>query len=487
MPQPSILDLQTPFDITALSEITFAQLQQWLSGTTPFADKGLIEITVDIVGVPQVPNANINPKWQNYIWIRQGATFVTPYIWNPNGSTDATFLNWVTVSSVSIAPGSITGSQIAPNTITPSNIASVLGTQVIGFNTAWLAVPSGSSYSTNGLLSNTTAYPSGGLLGGTFGNPTLANASIGPGVLSPQSVSGGTNPAISDIIIGAVTTLQLQNNGGVSSPSSQQQSAAAVDPQANIMVLNKSLVGTPSGANFSLNASGVAAAPGDLLGVNYDATLSQAGLVQIRKAITTLTEPTASLTTGNQIPYVPANTAPSGNIVPYSLGNLQGSIGGFPVGRVLQDVVVSDNTTTDTTNEATITTQPTTSTTDLITALAINFTPLNANSTLIIEGLINLSTNTNVHLIGALFITAGTGNSANSIAACASYASSSIRLLQIVIKYTVSASAVTARTYQLGFGAGASATTYYNSTDGATKLFGGSLGTPSWLRVTEVL
>jgi len=474
MSQPSILDLQAPFDITALSEITFAQLQQWLSGTTPYSDKGLIEITADIAGVPQVPNANTNPKWQNYMWIRQGATTVTAYIWNLNGSTDATFLNWVTVSSASIAPGSITGSQIAPNTITPSNISSVLGTQVVGFNTAWLATPSGSGYSTNGLLANTTAYPSGGLLGGTFGNPTLADASIGPGVLAPQSVSGGSNPATSDIITGAVSTLQLQNNGGVSSPTSLQQSLAAVDPQANIMVLNKSLVGTPTNSNFSLTASGVAVAPGDLLGVNYDATLNQAGLVQIRKAITSLVEPTANNATA-QIPVVPANTAASGNIVPYSLQNPQGANGGAPFGRLLQKVQFTNGTKkANTGNIASTSAAVVSNTTGLTSFFSDTFTPLSATSTLFVRAVIYLyPVATNVYSFGGIFTTAiGTGTAA-PIAFGTSIGALSSNMTPLVIEGNFAPGSTSLITFYLGFGVTGSSAIYTNSVDGASNIFGG--------------
>jgi hypothetical protein len=483
MSQPSILDLQAPFDITALSEITFAQLQQWLSGTTPYSDKGLIEITADVGGVPQVPNAVTNPKWQNYLWIRQGATTVTAYIWNPSGATDATFLNWVTVNSASIAPGSITGSQIAPNTITPSNISSVLGTQVVGYNTAWLAVPSGSGYSTNGLLANTTAYPSGGLLGGTFGNPTLANASIGPGVLAPQSVSGGTNSATSNVMTGAVTTLQLQNNGGVSSPGSLQQSTAAVDPQANVMVLNKSLVGTPSSSNFSLTASGVAAAPGDLLGVNYDATLNQAGFVQIRKAITTLAEPTASLTTGNQIPYVPVNTVPSGNIVPYSFSNLQGSLGGFPVGRILQQVTANTTVSQSTASTLAMTgTNPTTSNTVLYTGFGaagvIAFTPQSTASQIIIEIVMQMSNSNSGNVIAAILFN-GTTPVASSISQTEGTCST-----VLTIRYAISPASISTIDFGVYF-IGTSNTTYVNSYQG-TATGVAALLTSSY-KITEYL
>jgi hypothetical protein len=476
MSQPSILDLQTPFDITALSEITFAQLQQWLSGTTPFQGKGLIEITADIAGVPQVPDANTNPKWQSYLWIRQGATSVTPYVWNPNGSTDATFLNWVTVSSVSIAPGSITGSQIAPSTITASNISSVLGTQVIGFNTAWLAASSGSGYSANGLLTNTTAYPSGGLLGGTFGNPTLANASIGPGVLAPQSISGGTNPATSNIITGAITTLQLLNNGGVSSSSSQQQSTAAIDPQANIMVLNKSLVGTPNGANFSLSASGVSVAPGDLLGVNYDATLSQAGLVQIRKAITSLIEPTANNATA-QVPVVPANTIASGNIVPYSLQNPQGANGGAPFGRLLQKVQFTNGTKkSNTGNIASSSASVVSNTTGLTLLFSDTFTPFSNASALFVRAILYLyPAVTDVYSFGGIFTTAiGTGTAA-PIAFGISLGGTSSNISPLVIEGNFVPGSTSLITFYLGFGVTGSSAIYTNSIDGSSNVFGGLL------------
>ena len=233
-------------------------------------------------------------------------------------------------------------------------------------------------------------------------------------------------------------------------------------------------MGVPTTGNPSGTVQNVSA--GDVLCVNSAKT----GFCQASRSLLAVGEPTVQ--TFGQIPYI----APGGTATTYI--SPQGSLTGQPFGRILQDLLIQDTTGDSTSNNATLATLPTTSTTAVIAGLSVNITPLSASSSLIIEALINLTTGSaDTSVVGALFITAGSGTSANAIAAATNICHSTGKPIQILIKYEVSSSSVLARTYQLGFGATVNNPTTYNSVDGSTKLFGGTLGVVSWLRVTEYL
>ena len=133
-------------------------------------------------------------KWQNYVWLRVQPTYVTAYIWNPNGATDPTFLNWVTISSASIGPGSIQGFQIAANTIPATAIISLSSAQITGSVVAgWLAQLNiaNTAYATNGLMNNNSPI-FGDLngVGSTVAQPVIGNLAVTQGKLALQSVAG---------------------------------------------------------------------------------------------------------------------------------------------------------------------------------------------------------------------------------------------------------------------------------------------------------
>lgn len=132
MAAPSLIDLETPFDVTAYQTISGAQLEQLVAGTSPFTDKGLFILTVDVGGNPTVPNATTTAKWQTYGWIRVSATLVTMYLWNPNGAVDATFLKWISINVAGIGAGSIVNAMIADNTIQSVKIVSLDYAKVTG-------------------------------------------------------------------------------------------------------------------------------------------------------------------------------------------------------------------------------------------------------------------------------------------------------------------------------------------------------------------
>lgn len=153
----SLQDFIAGFDPTGQVTITAAQLLQIINSATPFSDSGLVKVTLDIVGFPDVPDAATNVKWQKYIWVRVQASAVVAYIWNPNAATDPTLLKWQTITVASIADGSVTNSKIANGAVTDDKIASVAYAKVSGAPAAF--PPSGAAT---------------GDLTGNYPNPTIA-------------------------------------------------------------------------------------------------------------------------------------------------------------------------------------------------------------------------------------------------------------------------------------------------------------------------
>jgi len=67
-------------------------------------------------GTPTVPDAAVTTKWQEYIWSRHleanNTNKAKIYVWNPNASSDATYLKWQEVSGAS-AFSDLTGTATA--------------------------------------------------------------------------------------------------------------------------------------------------------------------------------------------------------------------------------------------------------------------------------------------------------------------------------------------------------------------------------------
>ena len=485
MPQPSTVDFVAPFDPTGFTSITGAQLLQLVSGLYPNTGFGLNIVTADIAGDPQVPDASATTKWQNYLWIRQLATSVSVYVWNPNGITNSytnpstgvttSLLQWKPASSAFIGPGSITGQMIAPNTIQASNlVAEIPYSYITGGPTNAVLNNAGTDYVSDGLMNNNSLIF--GVLNGagsTVAAPKFGSQVIPSTAYGLQSISGSVTPGASAITDHSLTTEQLVSNGGNASTAA---TIAAVDPLTNIILPTTSIIGIPG--NTSLKQ---AVAAGDVLGVAYNANAAERGYVTISRAILGLADPNSQ--TYGQIPFVaPGQTT-------YTLIAGQGSNGGSsPLGRILQIVEYKSTATQiSNTNLALTGTTPTTSNTVLITGLgstgAMAFTPLSTASTLIVEVTVIVSNHSSspvgIHLFDGTTLKA---SSVTDIAAIDHVGNVNLRT-----DYQPGATtALSFGLYFAGVSGYSSINGIYASTTAVTALFNGGVATTS-VKITEYI
>jgi len=241
---PSTQDLQAPFDPTGYTSITGAQLLQYINGTYPGTDTGLvISTTDDNSGNADIPDATTDTKWQKYIWRRIGSVVITLYVWNPAGATDVYgtgFQKWQPAFSAAIGAGTIQGYQIANNTVTDINISDVNWSKISG---------------TPSTLNNGAA--AGGDLAGTFPDPVVAPLAITTSKIAVNAIKGGASNQLATGANGAT----LGDN---------------IAPTAN------SNLGSPSGGSTAIAAN-------DRVVINAAKT----GYSTVQKAIDALAEPTA--------------------------------------------------------------------------------------------------------------------------------------------------------------------------------------------------
>jgi len=467
MAQPSTQDLTAPFDPTAFTTITGAQLLQLVTGLSPNINTGFILISTDIAGVAQVPAANTTTKWQNYMWLRVQPTYVTAYIWNPNGATDPTFLNWVTISSASIGPGSIQGYQIAANTIPATSIISISSAQITGSVVAgWLAQLNlaNTAYATNGLINNNSPI-FGDLagVGSTVAVPVIAPLAVTQGKLALQSVAGNPVALTGQIKDNSITTLQLLGN---TSLASTPLLSAAVDPATNVIVPTKSIAGLPTSVNHTPTPN---VAAGDVLGVHVNVGGTIDGYCTINRAILSLVDP-IPVTDDNKI--VQVNSGGTG----YQL--TQGVNNGL-FGRLLSFLnlqsALSENTAV---NLALTGTAPTLGNTTLMTGFGssgtITFTPSSsgATSTLIITVTVQMSGSAIAPFI-VLF------NGTTPVAAAGCFAQNGT-LVPATMTYILTNPGTSAITFKVQYAA-ASGTSYINS------LVGTQTGVASLLKSSFII
>lgn len=158
-------NFELPFDPTGYTTINGAQLAQLVGGLGMASGIGMWIKTLDVLGVPSVPDVATYPQLAAFGWLRIGSNFATLYVWNPGAAIDPVFNQWIIANISSLPAGGITGSQIALATITDSNILSV----------GWGKLPSGGAV--------------GGVLTGSMPNPALANQSVLFGNIAPSATA----------------------------------------------------------------------------------------------------------------------------------------------------------------------------------------------------------------------------------------------------------------------------------------------------------
>lgn len=251
----SLTDFITGLDPTAFVSITGAQLAELVGLATPYTDKGLIVLTSDSAGIPAPPDATGTPKWQTYLWLRLSplTTSFTLYAWNPaqtfnvgysDGSGNFVTTHWNPVTTGGIGAGSIQGYQIAAATITADKIQTISISQVTGFNPATYV--------------QTTATPTGGVIGGTFASGlTINNASITTAMLIDLNVTTGKiadkNVTVGKILGGTInqllTTADNANTAAWATPP-LIYSTAGIPVAANA---NKLLAVNGGATDYTLN------------------------------------------------------------------------------------------------------------------------------------------------------------------------------------------------------------------------------------------
>jgi len=494
MSTPNVSDLITGFDPTSNTTITGAQLAQMVNSATTTSDRGFVLVSTDTAGAPNVPNASGTgtTAWQRYIWLRIQPTTVTAYVWNPNGSTDSTFLNWVNISQIS-TQSAITNAQLAGG-ITSDKITSVLNTSILnGVPPLWLAqlAVNLNSYLSNGLITTGTFSNASFVWGDLTGNgsavgaPVVSPLAITQPKLALQAAAGnatlvtgqvkdrslyGVQLYTSSAIAGLTDTINGQANSGIA-----PQTINAVDPLNNISVPSLSAKGQRY-TNANITGDALVVAAGDVLVVNG----AKNGYVTNNRAVLNLAEPTSQ--TYLQIPTVAANG------VVYGLSNPQGN---SSFGRILQRVTTF-STAKGITNFPTAPTARAASGAALTTTnmqlcfSAPAFTPLSATSTIIVELMLTLSINSSAGTIVAGIL--DTKTSATAIqAASVTQPNSPLFPTPLQVFYTIPSWGTSLSSVFSAYMSSFSNQVALNSTTGSDSFFAGAPALSSVMIINEYL
>jgi len=495
-------DFIVGLDPTGASTISGAQLAQLVNSATPETDRGLVLVTNDVAGVPNIPNASTTPAWQRYVWLRISATYVTGYVWNPGGATDATYLNWVSLSQAAIAPGSIQGYQIAANTIVASNISSVSSASIQGgIVAAWLAAlnPGLTAISADGVLT-TSLFTNAGLVWGDLqgsgaspGTPVIKPLAVTQTKIARQAVAGSpilnaVTPASSgQIIDNSVTARQVFSNapttGLVDVTNSRGNSTLeaytvnGVDPLCNISVPKYSGQRNTTPSAIQIAAVGVSA--GDVLGVNTDKN----GFITIK--------PPSLFTDVNVVTTANAGKVPQVATAGALDSGTWAMVAPTTLGRILQRVNTVSAAKSITNYNTAPTARPALNAALTTTNLKLGFsaaafTPSSATSTIDVEVILNLAESANTtNMIAALLDSRVSATAMVAATTCQLNVVGAIT--QVILTYSIASwGIVTPTTFSAYYGCVTNQVAL-NSLDGATDMFNSLPAVTSSIKITEYI
>lgn len=306
-------DLQVGLDPTAFTQITGAQLAQLVNSATTNDDRGMVLVTTDGGdGSPNVPNASAtgNENWQRYLWIRISATFVTVYVWNPAAGTNATYLNWVTITSASYAPNSIPGYALITGSVPASALGPIPYSQLTGtpayaaLNIALTALLSDGILTSQLFSASTFVWGDLQGSGSSPGTPVIKAGAVTAAKIGTQSVAGNATLLAGNIIDRSIKGIQLSSanptHGMADSTNSLTNSGVipqvinSVDLFNNISVPSLSVPAQTYSSNFTTWS---AVAAGDVVVVNN----AKDGYVTNSRKIITLPEPVPTTDDGKVI------------------------------------------------------------------------------------------------------------------------------------------------------------------------------------------
>ena len=230
----STQNLTPPFDPTGYTSITGAQLLQFVSGVSPYTDKGFVIVTTDLGSAPVVPDGNGDTALQRYLWLRlsPGSSLSVLYTWNPYAPNGA-LQYWNPISFTSSIPAnSILGTQIAPGSIDYTRIINIQQSQIQGYQSI-LGIGS--------VFGPTPATPTvSNNIAGTFTNglyvmpASILNSMMFADATTVAGITAPNAPVSTQNIVGRSVTLdKLAPTGSVSGQVLTSQGPTSTPSWAN--------------------------------------------------------------------------------------------------------------------------------------------------------------------------------------------------------------------------------------------------------------